>query len=139
MNEHEYEMKRYKIDDLFEIIKPSKQFQIKTSTEGCYPLISSSSVNNGVCKYINEYTNENQFTISRNGSVGYCFHHNYKFSTTQDVFVLNSKFDDLNPDLLCVYITIVLSNKYNYMNKLTTNKLLNEYIYYPCKIKFSPN
>ena len=64
-----------------------KTFISKNTKEGNYPLISSSAMNNGVIKRINEYTIEpsddfDTITIARNGSVGVCFVHDYKFATT---------------------------------------------------------
>lgn len=64
-----------------------KTFISKNTKEGDYPLISSSAMNNGVIKRINEYTIEpsglfHTITIARNGSVGVCFVHDYKFATT---------------------------------------------------------
>ena len=45
---------KIKISDYFEIVKV-KPLKISECEDGEYPLISSSKVNNGVCKYINKY------------------------------------------------------------------------------------
>lgn len=77
---------KYKLLDLFKIVK-CKTFISKNTKEGNYPLISSSAMNNGVIKRINEYTIDpvdgiDTITIARNGSVGVCFVHDYKFAIT---------------------------------------------------------
>lgn len=39
-------------------------------------------------------------TLARNGTVGACFRHTYKFGTTQDVVVLESKTPIENIDII---------------------------------------
>lgn len=89
---------------IFNIIK-TENFIIKNTNTGPYPLISSSGENNGVVKYIDQYTMEptdgkEVITLARNGTVGACFRHTYKFGTTQDVVVLESKTPIENIDII---------------------------------------
>ena len=131
------EVKKYekiKISDYFNIIKPNKIFKISQTKDGEYPLISSTSLNNGITKYINDYSIElNEcLTISRNGSVGYCFYQTGKFGITTDIIIIKLK-KDLNLDLklFSVLTTYYLTKKYNYSNKISIDKLKNEIINYP--------
>ena len=133
------EVKKYekiKISDYFDIIKPNKIFKINQTEDGEYPLISSTSLNNGITKYINDYSIElNEcLTISRNGSVGYCFYQTGKFGITTDIIIIKLKENlNLNLDLklFSVLTTYYLTKKYNYSNKISIDKLKNEIINYP--------
>ena len=133
------EVKKYekiKISDYFDIIKPNKIFKINQTEDGEYPLISSTSLNNGITKYINDYSIElNEcLTIARNGSVGYCFYQTGKFGITTDIIIIKLKENlNLNLDLklFSVLTTYYLTKKYNYSNKISIDKLKNEIINYP--------
>ena len=134
------EWKQIKISDYFDIVKPKKIFKISQTEDGEYPLISSTSLNNGITKYINDYSIElNEcLTIARNGSVGYCFYQTGKFGITTDIIIIKLKENlnlnsDLNLDLklFSVLTTYYLTKKYNYSNKISIDKLKNEIINYP--------
>ena len=128
------EWKKIKISDYFDIVKPKKIFKISQTEDGEYPLISSTSLNNGTTKYINDYSIElNEcLTIARNGSVGYCFYQTGKFGITTDIIIIKLK-ENLNLDLklFSVLTTYYLTKKYNYSNKISIDKLKNEIINYP--------
>ena len=131
------EWKQIKISDYFDIVKPKKIFKISQTEDGEYPLISSTSLNNGITKYINDYSIElNEcLTIARNGSVGYCFYQTGKFGITTDIIIIKLKENlnfDLNLDLklFSVLTTYYLTKKYNYSNKISIDKLKNEIINY---------
>ena len=124
------EWKKLKIGDYFEIMSVKKKF-LKTQPEGKYPLISSSGTNNGISKYINDYSFEGEcLTIARNGTVGSCFYQNGIFGITSDVLILTKK-RDLNYHIWAMMINYILPKKYSYSNKLTIEKLLNEIILIP--------
>ena len=134
------EWKEIKISEYFDIIKPKKIFKISQTEDGEYPLISSTSLNNGITKYINDYSIElNEcLTIARNGSVGFCFYQTGKFGITTDIIIIKLKENlilnsDLNLDLklFSVLTTYYLTKKYNYSNKISIDKLKNEIINYP--------
>ena len=130
------EWKQIKISDYFDIVKPNKIFKISQTEDGEYPLISSTSLNNGITKYINDYSIElNEcLTIARNGSVGYCFYQTGKFGITTDIIIIKLKENlNLNLDLklFSVLTTYYLTKKYNYSNKISIDKLKNEIINYP--------
>ena len=125
-----------KLSELITIVKPIKTFQIKNTIVGNIPLISSTSINNGITKFINDYSidiNDYYLTINRNGSVGYCFVQRDKIAITQDVIIckINENKQDININLLSILITQKLSRVYSYSNKLTINKLMSETIKYP--------
>ena len=132
------EWNQIKISEYFDIVKPKKIFKISQTENGEYPLISSTSLNNGITKYINEYSVElNEcLTIARNGSVGYCFYQTGKFGITTDIIIIKLK-ENLNSDLkldlklFSVLTTYYLTKKYNYSNKISIDKLKNEIINYP--------
>ena len=130
------EWKEIKISEYFDIVKPKKIFKISQTEDGEYPLISSTSLNNGITKYINDYSIElNEcLTIARNGSVGYCFYQTGKFGITTDIIIIKLKENlNLNLDLklFSVLTTYYLTKKYNYSNKISIDKLKNEIINYP--------
>ena len=132
------EWNQIKISEYFDIVKPKKIFKISQTENGEYPLISSTSLNNGITKYINDYSFElNEcLTIARNGSVGYCFYQTGKFGITTDIIIIKLK-ENLNSDLkldlklFSVLTTYYLTKKYNYSNKISIDKLKNEIINYP--------
>ncbi len=123
----------YKIGDYFELAKPSKTFTIKNSIEGKYPLITRSSINNGISKYINDYSFDGEYiTIAPSGSVGSCFYHSGKFAVDGPIKTFKPKENnkiDLHIWSLC--INNYLTKKYSYTNGLTIEKILNEKINIP--------
>ena len=133
-NYEEFELKEWKkikILDYFEIVKPNKIFQIQNSNEGKFPLISSTSLNNGISKFIDDYSFDGEYlTIARNGNVGFAFVQYGKFGTTSDIIVLRKK-ENINIHLCAIMITYCLTKKYNYSNKLSLEKLIEEEILIP--------
>jgi len=74
------------IGDLF-ILKRGN-VKPKSVIAGIYSLVSASSKNKGVHKYIDSWRYENCITVANNGSIGSSFYHPYKFNCTSDVTVL---------------------------------------------------
>ena len=122
-----------KIKDYFNSIVPSKIFQIKKTEIGDYPLISSSGLNNGITKYINDYSYDGTcLSIARNGTVGSCFVQHGKFGITTDIILLNAKKNNkCNLHIFLLILTYYLKQKYTYTNKLSKPKLMEEIIKYP--------
>ena len=121
---------KIKISDYFEIVKV-KPLKISECEDGEYPLISSSKVNNGICKFINTYSIEGEFiSVARNGSVGYSFYQSNKFSITTDIILLKP-LKEIDYHLMAILLTEQLHSKYSYSNKLTNQKLMNEIINVP--------
>ena len=125
------EWKTFKISELLESVIVKKKFKVDGSKEGKYPLITRSGKNNGISKFINDYSIDfNCFTIAPSGSVGYCFYHDYPIAVDGILKVFKRK-TDIDPKLLALIITDKLANKYSYTNGLTNDKILNEIINVP--------
>ena len=121
---------KIKIGDYFEIVKV-KPLKISKCEDGEYPLISSSKINNGICKFINTYSIEGEFiSVARNGSVGYSFYQSNKFSITTDIILLKP-LKEIDYCLMAMLLTEYLHSKYSYSNKITNQKLMNEIISIP--------
>lgn len=126
--------KRIKVSDYFDFIKPKKVYKIYESREGQYPLISTSSQNNGVVKYIDDYSydsNEDFLTIARVGSVGSCFIQNGKVAVTNGIIILKPKNKDLDLSILSLILKDHLTQIYYYGNNLTDDKLKDTVFNYP--------
>ena len=134
------EWKKLKITDYFEIVKieSKKIFTITETEDGDIPLISSSKLNSGISKYINDFSvdiQEDFLTIAKNGSVGYCFVRNGKVAITTDVIVLklkeNKKTEIKDLHYLSLIFTDYFSKNYNYSNKVNLTVLKNTTLNYP--------
>ena len=126
-----YHWKLFRIGDLIELVNVKKRFKVDESEKGIYPLITRTSKDNGITKFINDYSIDfNCFTIAPSGSVGYCFYHDYPIAVDGLLKVFKPK-TDIDPKLLALIITDKLANKYSYTNGLTIDKILNEIINVP--------
>ena len=127
-----YHWKLFRIGDLIELVNVKKRFKVDESEKGIYPLITRTSKDNGITKFINDYSiNFNCFTIAPSGSVGYCFYHEYFISVDGIIKVFKLKETNINPHLIAMIITNTLTNKYSYTNGLTIDKILNETVNIP--------
>ena len=121
---------KIKISDYFEIVKV-KPLKISECEDGEYPLISSSKINNGICRFINTYSIEGEFiSVAISGSVGCSFYQSNKFSITTDIILLKP-LKEIDYYLMSILLTDHLHSKYSYSNKLTNDKLMNEIINVP--------
>ena len=119
-----------RINEYFETVKV-KSLKINECCDGIYPLISSCSDNNGICKYINKYLIEGEFiSVARNGSVGSSFYQNGQISITTDIILLKP-LKDINLHLVAMILNNYLPSRYSYSNKLSNDKLMNEIINVP--------
>ena len=127
-----YHWKLFRIGDLIELVNVKKRFKVDESEKGIYPLITRTSKDNGITKFINDYSIDfNCFTIAPSGSVGYCFYHEYFISVDGIIKVFKLKDININPHLIAMIITHNLTNKYSYTNGLTIDKILNEIVNIP--------
>ena len=127
-----YHWKLFRIGDLIELVNVKKRFKVDESEKGIYPLITRTSKDNGITKFINDYSIDfNCFTIAPSGSVGYCFYHEYFINVDGIIKVFKLKEVNINPHLIAMMITHNLTNKYSYTNGLTIDKILNEIINIP--------
>ena len=127
------EWKEIKINDYFDFVKNYKTFQVQNSEDGEYPLITRSALNNGITKYINDYSLDGEYlTIAPSGSSGSTFYHNGKIAVDKMLKVLKLKKDkNLDLKLFALMANYYLTKKYNYNNGLTEEKIKNEIIIYP--------
>ena len=127
------EWKEIKISDYFDFVKNYKIFQVQNSEDGEYPLITRSALNNGITKYINDYSLDGEYlTIAPSGSSGSTFYHNGKFAVDKMLKVLKLKENkNLDLKLFALMANYYLTKKYNYNNGLTIEKIKNEIINYP--------
>ena len=127
-----YHWKLFRIGDLIELVNVKKRFKVDESEKGIYPLITRTSKDNGITKFINDYSIDfNCFTIAPSGSVGYCFYHEYFIGVDGIIKVFKLKDININPHLIAMIITNTLTNKYSYTNGLTIDKILNETVSIP--------
>lgn len=114
------------INELIKEIKGIKKTIIKSTNNGIYPLISSTQYNNGVIKYIDTYTyntnGKKVITLSRNGSVGYCYVHKGKLSITTDILIFEP-LTNINIHLLALLMTNKLTKIFGYSNKITWDRI----------------
>jgi len=127
------EFKKLKIGDYFELSKPLKTFKIKDTIEGNYPLITRSNINNGISKFINDYSFDGDYiTIAPSGSVGACFYHSGKFAVDGPIKTFKPKQNNnIDLNIWALMINYYLTKKYSYSNGLTIDKILNEEIIIP--------
>ena len=119
-----------RINEYFETIK-IKPLKINECLDGIYPLVSSCSGNNGICKYINKYLVEGEYiSVARNGSVGSSFYQTGQISITTDIILLKP-LKDINLHLVAMILNNYLPSRYSYSNKLSNDKLMNEIINIP--------
>jgi type I restriction enzyme M protein len=110
-----YKYKEYKIGELF-TLKTGKCI-VRNTEEGIYPLITSSSLNNGITKYVNVFSFEDCITVANSGSVGCAFYQEGKFDCTSHVTVLTNPIKELNDKRILLFICRLLETyktKYNF-------------------------
>ena len=126
------EWKKIRIGDYFDLVKNYKTFLVQNSESGNYPLITRSGENNGITKYINDYSLDGEYiTIAPSGSSGTTFYHNYKFAVDKMLKVyklkenkhkLNNE-NNINLGLFALMCNYKLTKLYSYNNGLTIEKI----------------
>ena len=129
-----FQWKEFVVGDVFTVEK-GQRLTKKDTIDGSVPYISSTSLNNGVEKYIgnNLKTWENAITCVTYGEPGVSFYHNYKFSASDNGCVLTLKNGELNPEIgifLCTCLEKLKVN-YSYGKGLNKERLTNEKIQLP--------
>lgn len=119
--------KEFKIIDIFNVSRgDAKPMNDIVGAGGQFPYISSTSDNNGIAMYYNEYNCKgNGITVNSNGSIGEAFYHSYPFFANGDVLVLTLKNKELNKYIAMFLITILKLEKfkYNYSRKWTLTRM----------------
>ena len=127
------EWKKIKIGDYFDFVDDYKAFYVSKSKEGKYPLITRSKLNNGITKYINDYSLDGEYiTIAPSGSTGATFYHNGKFAVDNMIKVMKLKKDnELDLQLFSIFCNNYLLNRYSYTKGLTKEKINETIINFP--------
>ena len=122
----ECEMKTIKISDYFEYVGRGN-VKISGAESGEYPLISSTTANNGIVKYVNSFKFDGTYiTFNANGDCGHCFCQYGKFNTTGNVIVLKPKTLDDELEFIATCMTLQLRRKYSWSHKLSKLRLMSE-------------
>ena len=135
------EWRDVRLMDVFELLGRGKASTSDCIPDGVYPLVSASSVNNGIAGYMNEYAfgDENSLllTITTDGEKsGTAFVQKGKFNCVSAVSVLKprSDYNYLTEDDL-VKIAFLLTNTltkiYSWTNKLNSTRLQKETVKLP--------
>jgi type I restriction-modification system DNA methylase subunit len=115
--------REYKLSDILTFVANGDgSIVISKMKEGEYPLISSTTEDNGITKYINTYKydsdkdNKIYITATITGQPGVFFHQKGKFSCSRQVqlYELNDKFKHMNVNILCNQLTEQISPRYSY-------------------------
>ncbi len=129
--------KPFVFGDVFEIVKV-KTIQLGKTTIGRYPLISSSMIDNGCAKFIDEYNIDGEYlTISyaREPNTGYTSYHNYKFSITSCVGLFRCKMEQYTCSMLhicALSLSRQLNTIFDRSNTINNSSILNVVVYLPC-------
>ena len=137
------EMKEIKFTDMFEYIGRGK-CKANNNEKGEYPLVSASTKNNGIIKYINIYSfghdeNDLNITVAVDGNgAGTCFVQKGKFDCVADVCVIKLK-DEWNEkinneehmNILVQLMTSQFTKRYNWSYKLNQQRLKDESLMIP--------
>jgi type I restriction enzyme M protein len=98
--------KSFRIGDLFKLT--TGRSLIKNSRDGIYPLISSSSLNNGIVKYVNTFSFQDCITVANSGSVCSAFYQEGEFECTSHVTVLYDPIKEINDKNILLFICTLL-------------------------------
>ncbi|VEU59118.1 restriction endonuclease subunit S [Mesomycoplasma neurolyticum] len=81
----------YKLGDIVKIKRGDPKLAGKhlKKIQGKYPLIAGTGQNNGIISYINHWKFKKGITISRVGTAGKVFYHNYKFNINSVAYFLD--------------------------------------------------
>lgn len=113
---------QFKYTDIFNI-KKGKRLTKKDQSDGNYPYVSSSSLNNGIDNNIgNGYTDENCLTFACYGSIGEVFYQDEQVwvSDNANVFYLKNK--ELNPFISIFLITLLRLEQFRFSYGMTGKK-----------------
>lgn len=109
---------------------------------GKTPYVSSSSVNNGICHFVNN-TNDtleaNCISVNRNGSVGFAFYHPYEALFSNDCRKLRPKYESNYISLFIATQITAQRNKYSYGYKMGTARLKRQKIMLPTTDNGTPD
>lgn len=146
--------KEFKISDIFykvetpKIKAKAKDFPAEPSSEYCVPLLTSGTSNQGLTRFAKisdcPMILNNAISISANGNnAGTCFYQSDDFAVLQDAYAVkvnNHEIDSIEEGL---YLTAVLNKSlnttYNWNNKATWNRIIDEKIELPVVMSTNAN
>ena len=139
------EWRKFKVKDIFQKSN-IKKYSSEPETNGNIPYITSSSINNGISKFVELHeemeTIDNCITISTNGRCFDCFYQKFPCYISTDVEVLKN--ENLNVKISLFLISILKKEqyRYGYGRKPKNNKVFETEILLPAiKVdnKYIPN
>ncbi len=128
----------FRLTDIFNIIRGKRLTQFDR-IEGNTPLVTASSINNGVVSFIDHnyfknimLINENAITIDMFFN---CFYHNYQYFNDDNVHTFKLKYIHANSYIYLFMVTILKKNayRYSYGRCLRLKRLHEELIMLPTK------
>lgn len=100
--------------DVFNIERGEAKYK-KNMNQGMYPYISTTSKNNGVSAYVDEFNNYgNKITLSYDGTIGEAFYQKDPFFASEKIAVLDLKNYKLNKFIAMFIITLIRLEKYRF-------------------------
>lgn len=145
--------KEYSISDLFLTEKVGRKIQVPTGSyiekkllkEGQIPRITVTGVNNGICGYYEELTNNPNYRVYENfisvSFLGTVFYHPYKASLDMKVHSLKLKNKELNEYIGGYIVSVIKKSIQNndYADQISSTALPQLKIKLPVDIDGNPN
>lgn len=125
--------KEFFAEDVVTIL-PGRDIYDAERIPGKTPYVSSSSVNNGICYFVNNANDTleaNCISVNRNGSVGFAFYHPYEALFSNDCRKLRPKYESNYISLFIATQITAQRNKYSYGYKMGTARLKRQKIMLP--------
>lgn len=135
------EWKEFFVEDVVTIL-PGRDIYDAERIPGKTPYVSSSSVNNGICHFVNNANDTleaNCISVNRNGSVGFAFYHPYEVLFSNDCRKLRPKYKSNYISLFIATQITAQRNKYSYGYKMGTARLKRQKIMLPTTDNGTPD
>ena len=133
--------KGFFVEDVVTIL-PGRDIYDAERIPGKTPYVSSSSVNNGICHFVNNANDTleaNCISVNRNGSVGFAFYHPYEALFSNDCRKLRPKYEGNYISLFIATQITAQRNKYSYGYKMGTARLKRQKIMLPTTDNGTPD
>jgi len=110
-----HKWKKFKIDDIFEVkgSKTTPKRKLQEIGKGKYPYITTSSVNNGVEKFYDYYTEDGNILVIDSAVKGVCSYQAQKFTASDHVEKLVPRFE-INPYIAMFLVSVINLEQYRY-------------------------
>lgn len=124
------EWKEFNFNDVFRKIQRGRRLKKDDHIDGDVPYISSTSLNNGIDRFIGNEDKvrkfKNNITIANSGSVGSCFYHDYEYIASDHVTALTLDKGDKYIYLFMSTIIKRLEEKYSFNREINDKRIRNE-------------